>query len=435
MLLTESKIIKNKNVFKLIDKYSYQAKNLYNACNYIIKQASRISYKLSKEEILEEWEQDFIDNLNNAINRYNQSGKKEKHLKPITKDNSYISDSYFLSWYLKDSKEYKSLYSVCSQQIIQLLCRNWKSYYKALKDYSKNPSKYLGRPKPPKYLDKEKGRAWLILTNQNIKVQDGKVYLPKVFEDLVIKTNKENIQQIRLKTENGKTKVQIIYKVADVELKENKGTYMSIDLGVNNLATLTFNTKATPLIINGKPLKSINQYYNKKLAILRSKDVSITYKTKAMSRLIERRNNKVKDYMHKASRKIVELAENNGITTIIVGKNDGWKQESNMGKKTNQNFVGIPFEMLIQQIEYKANLKGIKVIQQEESYTSGTSYVDGELPNKDNYDKSRRKHRGLFVSNNGIQINADVNGSYQIMRKVISLEYKGYERVERIKVA
>ena len=435
MLLTESKIIKNKNVFKLIDKYSYQAKNLYNACNYIIKQASRISYKLSKEEILEEWEQDFIDNLNNAINRYNQSGKKEKHLKPITKDNSYISDSYFLSWYLKDSKEYKSLYSVCSQQIIQLLCRNCKSYYKAIKDYGNNPSKYLGRPKPPKYLDKEKGRAWLILTNQNIKVKDGKVYLPKVFEDIVIKTNKENIQQIRLKTENGKTKVQIIYKVADVELKENKGTYMSIDLGVNNLATLTFNTKATPLIINGKPLKSINQYYNKKLAILRSKDVSITYKTKAMSRLIERRNNKVKDYMHKASRKIVELAENNGITTIIVGKNDGWKQESNMGKKTNQNFVGIPFEMLIQQIEYKANLKGITIVKQEESYTSGTSYVDGELPNKDNYDKSRRKHRGLFVSNNGIQINADVNGSYQIMRKVISLEYKGYERVERIKVA
>ena len=435
MLLTESKIIKNKKIFKLIDKYGYQAKNLYNACNYIIKQASRISYKLSKEEILEEWEQEFIDNLNNAINRYNQSGKKEKHLKPITKDNSYIADSYFLSWYLKASTEYKSLYSVCSQQIIQLLCRNWKSYYKAIKDYGNNTSKYLGRPKPPRYLDKEKGRYYLVLTNQNIKVQNGKIYLPKVFGNIVIKTNKENIQQIRLKTENGKTKVQIIYKVADVELKENKGTYMSIDLGVNNLATLTFNTKATPLIINGKPLKSINQYYNKKLAILRSKDESITYKTKAMSRLTERRNNKVKDYMHKASRKIVELAETNGITTIIVGKNDDWKQEIELGKKTNQNFVGIPFEMLIQQIEYKANLKGIKVIQQEESYTSGTSYVDGELPNKDNYDKSRRKHRGLFITKSGIEINADVNGSYQIMRKVISLEYKGYERVERIKVA
>ena len=141
MLLTESKIIKNKLIFKLIDTYSYQAKNLYNACNYIIKQASRISYKLSKEETLEEWEQEFIDNLNNAINEYNQSGKKEKHLKPITKDNGYIADSYFLSWYLKDSIEYKSLYSVCSQQIIQLLCRNWKSYYKAIKDLHRDVAK------------------------------------------------------------------------------------------------------------------------------------------------------------------------------------------------------------------------------------------------------------------------------------------------------
>ena len=436
MLLTESKIIKNKNVFKLIDKYSYQAKNLYNACNYIIKQSSRISYKLSKEETLEEWEQDFIDNLNKAIKEYNQSGKKEKNLKEITKENGYIADSYFLSWYLKDSKEYKEMpYSTCSQIVIQILCRNWKSYYKAIKDYGNNPSKYLGRPKPPKYLDKEKGRAWLILTNQNIKVQNGKIYLPKVFGNIVIKTNKDNIQQLRLITRNGKTLIEIIYKIEDVTSKENNGTYMSIDLGLNNLATITFNTKATPLIINGKPLKSINQYYNKKLAILRSKDESIKYQTKAMCRLTERRNNKVKDYMHKASRKIVELAENNGITTIIVGKNDGWKQEIELGKKTNQNFVGIPFEMLIQQIEYKANLKGIMVVKQEESYTSGTSYVDGELPNKDNYDKSRRKHRGLFVSNKGFQINADVNGSYQIMRKVISLEYKGYERVERIKVA
>ena len=138
---------------------------------------------------------------------------------------------------------------------------------------------------------------------------------------------------------------------------------------------------------------------------------------------------------HKASRYIVNHLVSKSINTIVIGKNDGWKQEIELGKKTNQNFVGIPFEMLIQQIEYKANLKGIKVVKQEESYTSGTSYVDGELPNKDNYDKSRRKHRGLFVSNKGFQINADVNGSYQIMRKVISLEYKGYERVERIKVA
>lgn len=97
MLLTEVKIIKNRNIYKLIDKYNYQAKNLYNACNYIIKQTSRISYKLSKEELLEEWELEFISNLNKAMNEYNHSGKKEKDLKQISKDNGFIADSYFLS--------------------------------------------------------------------------------------------------------------------------------------------------------------------------------------------------------------------------------------------------------------------------------------------------------------------------------------------------
>lgn len=327
-------------------------------------------------------------------------------------------------------------YATCSQIVIQTLCRNWKSYYKSIKDYKNNQSKYKGMPKPPKYLDKKMGRYWIVLTNQNIKIKEGKIYLPKVFENIVIKTNKENIQQIRLKTtETRKTEVEIIYKVEDREKRENNGKVMAIDLGLNNLAALTFNTNATPIIINGKPLKGINQYYNKKLADLRSKDETIRYKTKAMCRLTERRNNKVKDYIHKASRYIVNKALKEDITCIIIGKNDDWKQEIKLGKKTNQNFVSIPFEMLIQQIEYKAEKEGIRVIKQEEKYTSGTSYIDGEQPIKVNYDKSRRKHRGLFISNKGIKINADVNGSYQIMRKQVTLEYKGYEKVEKVKVA
>lgn len=437
ILLTETKKLKNKRIYELIDKYNYQAKNLYNACNYIIKQVSRISYKLKKDEILEDWEQELLDNINKSIETYNHSGRKEKNQKQIDKNNGYIADMYFLSWYLKDSKEYKDMpYATCSQIVIQSLCSNWKGYYKAIKDYRKNTNKYLGKPEPPKYLDKNKGRYWIVLTKQNMKVKEGRLYLPKIFEDIVVKTDKENIQQIRLKvTETRKTVVEIIYRVKEVQEKQDNGKVMSIDLGLNNLATLTFNTEATPLIINGRPLKSINQYYNKKLAKLRSQDETIHYTTKAMSRLTERRNHKVKDYLHKASRKIIDIAMKEDLTCIIIGKNDGWKQKVELGKKTNQSFVGVPFNQLIDMIKYKAFLQGIRVEEQEESYTSGTSYIDGEQPKKENYDKSRRKKRGLFRSNVGIYINADVNGSYQIMRKKISLKYKGYEKVEKLKVA
>lgn len=153
-------------------------------------------------------------------------------------------------------------------------------------------------------------------------------------------------------------------------------------------------------------------------------------------RLTQRRNNKVKDYMHKTSRIIVDLALNNNVGKIIIGNNQGWKQEVDIGKRNNQNFVTIPYLTLINMIKYKAELVGIEVIVTEESYTSGTSYYDDEMPTKANYNKSRRKTRGQFVSNSGIKINADVNGSYQIMKKVkIMPPIKYNEKVVRLKVA
>ena len=155
-----------------------------------------------------------------------------------------------------------------------------------------------------------------------------------------------------------------------------------------------------------------------------------------MCRLTNRRNNKVEDYLHKASSKIIELAIKDNIGTIVIGNNKGWKQESNMGKVTNQNFVSIPYYSFIKKLQYKAELVGIKVIVVEEKYTSGTSYIDGEEPIKSNYNKSRRKHRGLFISNSGIRINADVNGSYQMMKKAnYTIPYKGFEKVTVLKVA
>ena len=192
-------------------------------------------------------------------------------------------------------------------------------------------------------------------------------------------------------------------------------------------------------IVNGKPVKSINQYYNKRKAILQeaAKKSNHLDVTNRMERMTEKRNNKVKDYLHKASRKIIELAKINNVSHIIIGNNKGWKQKVELGKRTNQTFVSIPYRMLIDMICYKAQLEGIRVSVVRESYTSGTSYLDGEKPEKILYDATRRIKRGMFKSNRGILINADVNAAYQIIKAggYQELPIKEKEKVIRLNVA
>nr|MCR5475490.1 IS200/IS605 family accessory protein TnpB-related protein [Lachnospiraceae bacterium] len=156
-----------------------------------------------------------------------------------------------------------------------------------------------------------------------------------------------------------------------------------------------------------------------------------------MERLTEKRNNKVKDYLHKASRKIIVHAKMNNVIHIVIGNNRGWKQKVELGKRTNQTFVSIPYRMLIDMICYKAQLAGIRVSVVKESYTSGTSYLDGEIPEKGFYDASRRVKRGMFKSNKGILINADVNAAYQIIKAggYKDLPIKEKEKVTRLNVA
>lgn len=196
---------------------------------------------------------------------------------------------------------------------------------------------------------------------------------------------------------------------------ENK---ISIDLGVNNLATMFINDEAfSSCIINGKPLKSINQFYNKKLAKLHS--FVADKSSKRIRNFTKRRNNKVKDFIHKTSKWIISFCEQHHIGHLIIGKNDGWKQKSKMSKKVNQHFIGTPFEMLIGQLIYKAEDVGIIVELTEESYTSKIDHLANEpFGHKDNY-LGKRVHRGWFKSSTGKAINADVNGAIGIMRKVV----------------
>lgn len=439
MYLTEVKVIRDKGFYKEIDGYCEKCKNLYNLTNYTINQIYRIACKMAKDEELEDWEGAFIENVNEGIDIYNKGGRTEKHVKHISKDRKTMTDFYFVNWYMRGATYfYDTLPLITSgQRVIEELCNAWKGYYSLLDRY--NQGKIKNKPNKPGYKDKKNGRADFVITKAHFKQIGNKLILSKRLNNYVIRTNKTNIQQIRLITEKGYVKAKIVYKVADKELKRDNGRYYSIDLGINNLMAVVSNIKGiNPIIINGKPLKSVNQYYHKEFARLQSicNTVNNLETTKRLSQLTDKRNRKINDYMHKVSRIVIEKAKEDNISKIVVGKNTNWKQRMLMGKKGNQNFSFIPYNKLINMLRYKGQIEGIEVIEVEERYTSGTSYIDEEFPCKDNYDKTRRVHRGLFRTNKGITINADVNGAYQILKKadlVGYLGYKGAERVEKVR--
>ena len=305
-----------------------------------------------------------------------------------------------------------------AQQTIKLLFKNWKSFFKSIEGYKLNPKKYLGRPKLPKYLKKD-GHNILIFTNQNCRLKDGYIHFPKKSKIEPLKTKiTSKMKQVRIIPQATCFVVEVVYEkdIQKVNLVED--TYLSIDLGLNNLVTSFNNIGENPFIINGKIIKSINHYYNKKKAKLMSyigdKGVS-----NRINRLSHKRECKINDYLHKSSREIINYCIKYKISTIIIGDNKNWKQNINIGKRNNQNFVSVPFAKLIQMINYKAEEVGIKVKTTEESYTSKIDHLANEEMKKQEKYLGRRVKRGLFRSSLDIILNADVNGAIGIMRKVV----------------
>lgn len=326
----------------------------------------------------------------------------------------------------ENNEDYYALNTKVSQHVMKLVDQNFKSFFAKLKEHKD------GSAKIPKYLDKVSGRQVAHFSNQAFSFNTRTVpneYIKLSGTDIIFKTKVENPSYVEVtKDSTGNYLILVGYKVEDVEFVENNN-YASIDLGVDNLATLTFLDKS-PIIINGKPLKSINQFFNKELARLQSKqDLSKNkYKrTARMSRLTNKRNNKINDYMHKASRYIVNQLVSNNISKLIIGYNTGWKQGTNFGDTGNQNFVQIPFLKFVKMLTYKCTDLGIRVVFREKSYTSKSSFLDrDDIPTygKDdaNFKPSgHRKYRGLYVSKDKIEINADVNGSLNILRKYLKV--------------
>ena len=362
--------------FKILDNLCFKSKNLYNSTLYAIRQ-------------------EFI------------------------KNGSYLSYTKVQRIFQEDDqKDYRGLPAKISQQIMRLVDKNFISFFNSLKDWKINPWKYKGRPKIPRYLDPKKGRFVTVFTDQAISkvwLRKGLIVLSGLSE-LKISTNVSNVDQVRIVPRVGRYIIEAVYTVPDPLPKSDNGRYAAIDLGVNNLATLTTNLEGyQPLVVDGRKVKSINHYYNK----LKSKYQSLSpgNSTKRLRRIEAKRENKINDYFHKSSRFIVNHLVSKGINSLIIGKNGGWKQDTMMGKVGNQNFVQIPFNKFISMLEYKCKLEGISVHLITEEYTSKCSFLDNEEIGKHSTYMGKRIHRGLFKSSSGCLINADVNGSLNILRK------------------
>jgi len=310
-----------------------------------------------------------------------------------------------------------------AQQTITKAHRSMIYFQRSLRKYEKDPRNYTGKPKIPKY---KRDKYYIVtLTNQNCKVKGNIVHFPRTYGNFTLDisdcfTNNEydfkSLSEVRYYLKKNVIVMEVIYQVkAKYHYSLRKDRLCGIDLGVAIFAACSFNFNKNPIIIDSSYVKSVNQLYNKKIAKYQSlaKKCNDLYTTKRLNALWSKRHRKIKDYMHKASTLLVKTCVENRVSKIIIGENKNWKQKN----KKKQNFTYISFSMFKSMVEYKAKLYGIKVIFVPEMYTSGTSFLDKETPQKKFYNKKRRVTRGIFYSNEKIGIHSDVNAGYQMIKK------------------
>ena len=349
----------------------------------------------------------------------------------------YFNNKKYLSYnenykILKNSENYKKLNSNMAQQILKEVDESFKSFFALLK-LAKN-GQYNGKIKLPNYLDKD---GFTTLVIGFVRLKDDMLIVPysnsfrKTHKEIAIKLppvlKGKKIKEIRIipKQHSRYFEIQYTYEVEEIQRELNKENVLGIDLGIDNLCTCVTNTGAS-FIIDGRKLKSINQYYNKINAKLQSiKDKQkIERTTLRQKRITRKRNNRINDYLSKAARTIVNYCLNNDIGKLVLGYNEDFQRNSNIGSINNQNFVNIPYGKLRDKLIYLCKLYGIEFKLQEESYTSKASFFDGdEIPiyDKENPQEyifsGKRIKRGLYQTSTGKLINADCNGALNILRK------------------
>jgi len=385
--LVEQHVIgRNDPRYIIIDEAAFKSKNLYNAALYEIRQA-------------------FIHE--GKYLNYNEMQRR-----------------------MQSHEAYKALPAKVSQQVLVLLDKNWTSFFEAREAYKEDPSTFTGRPRLPKYKHKTEGRNILVYTVQALSkpgMRDGLIRpsgLP-----ITIETEHTVVDQVRIVPRNGYYVVEVVYTQEPVQANVDPSVCVAIDLGVTNLAAIASNREGfAPRLVNGRPVKAWNQWYNKRMKELKKQLPKADRErvTRQMERITNTRNRRIDHYLHTASKRIVDFLLANGIGTVIIGKNPLWKQECSMGRQNNQNFSSIPHARFIDILSYKAALVGIQVEVREESYTSQASFLDLDpIPTYTPDDEEEHVFSGkrigrrnrLYRAKDGKFIGADVNGAYNILRK------------------
>jgi putative transposase len=380
--------------YAIIDEAAFQSKNLYNAALYEMRQTFFNEGRYLKYE---------------EIHR-----RMQRH------------------------EAYKALPAKVSQQILMLLANNWESFKEAKKAYEQDPFRFTGRPRLPRYKHKTEGRNLLIYTMQAVSggqtggkktLQRGIIKPSQLPIEIKTRQDPSTIHQVRIVPRNGHYVVEVVYSKEPVQAHVDLSFCVAIDIGVTNLAAITANREGfVPRLVNGRPIKSVNQWYNKRMKELKlclpKEDRERV--TRQMEQITNHRNRQIHHYLHAASKTIIDFLAKEGVGTIIIGKNPLWKQETGMRKRNNQNFVSIPHARFIDMLTYKAELVGIQVEVREESYTSKASFVDLDpIPTYNPDDETEYTFSGkrigrrnrLYRTKDGRKICADVNGSYNILRK------------------
>ncbi|MBD2387645.1 RNA-guided endonuclease InsQ/TnpB family protein [Cylindrospermum sp. FACHB-282] len=330
----------------------------------------------------------------------------------------------------KQNQNYKSMPAKVAQLVLKQNADGWIAYYKALSAYKIDSSKFTGRPKPPSYVD---DKNLVKFNNQAIgKREFGKGCIVPSMSPIRIPVKPglklQDLCEVRIIPKTGYFVIEVVYEIpetSDFFCSLNPGLNAAIDIGLDNLATIVFNDlEIQPIIVNGKPLKSVNQFYNKQVAFFRSVLPKVQGKSRRIANIVRNRNNFLDSYLHQSTKMIVDEFLRLGVTHVSIGKNEQWKTHLNLGKRTNQNFTQIPHAKFIEILTYKLQRVGITVKVAEESYTSKASAIDWDIipihePNNKikHIFSGRRVKRAWYVSKDGFKIHADVNAGLNIGRK------------------
>ena len=439
MYFTRNVMVTDGNLFMWCDTVAHKANNLYNAALFRIRQSMTSRKKDANEltanelEVLNE-----IERMNTAL----VSLKKEPRRIPKSGNLSYAFLDDLMKYSGNPDYNCSELPKQSAQNVLKHASRDMKSFFQAVRAYNVDPSRFTGKPELPHYKRKQ-GICSFDVSNQDCVIRKNEkghyvAKLPKTTCAVSLGRSVPGVlKEVHITPMNGRYQISFVFddqKLVPEYLTEKPERIASIDFGIDNFMAVTNNCGLDCLLYKGGALKSANQLYNKRIAAIMSEETKggtdKFVPTDEYRDVTQRRNHIVHDFMLQAGKSFIRWCGDNRIDTMVMGDNPLWKQNVNIGRKNNQKFVQIPYERMKAIIEYQAERNGIRVLRQEESYTSKANFLGKDfIPVYGKNDSSvsfsgRRVYRGLYKTDDGAIINADINGSANIMRKCIDGAFK-----------